>query len=130
MKRACIDTHALIWHATRPKRLGRAAARWLRDADAGRAQISIPAIVAIELTLLREAGRNVLGPEQVEVLLDAGAFVLEPLDRAQVLEFARLDTVPDPFDRMIIAVARATDLPLITADEDITASALLTTIWD
>lgn len=130
MKRACIDTHALIWHATRPKRLGRAAARWLREADAGRAQISIPAIVAIELTRLREAGRNVLGPEQVEVLLEAGAFVFEPLDRAQVIEFARLDTVADPFDRMIIAAARATDLPLITADEDITASALVTTVWD
>jgi PIN domain nuclease of toxin-antitoxin system len=130
VKRACIDTHALIWHATSPKRLGRAAARWLRDADAGRAQISIPAIVAIELTLLREAGRKVLGPEQVEVLLDAGPFVLEPLDRAHAREFARLETVADPFDRMIIAAARAMDLPLITADENVTASALVTTIWD
>ncbi len=130
MKRACIDTHALIWHATRPKRLGRAAARWLRDADAGRAEISIPAIVPIELTLLREAGRDVLGVQQVEVLLEAGAFALQPLDLAQTIEFARLDTIADPFDRMIIAAARAIALPLITADEAITASALVDTIWD
>jgi PIN domain nuclease of toxin-antitoxin system len=40
MKQACIDTHALIWYLSRPKRLGRAAARLLREADAGRAEIA------------------------------------------------------------------------------------------
>lgn len=130
MKRACIDTHALVWHATRPKRLGRMAIRWLREADAGRAEIVIPAIALIELTLLREAGRGVLGIQQVEALLASGPFELQPLDLAQTLEFAQLDTVADPFDRMIIAAARAAELPLITADGAITASALVTTIWD
>lgn len=130
MKRACIDTHALVWHATRPKRLGRMAIRWLREADAGRAEIVIPAIALIELTLLREAGRDVLGIQQVEALLASGPFELQPLDLAQTLEFAQLDTVADPFDRMIIAAARAAELPLITADGAITASALVTTIWD
>jgi PIN domain nuclease of toxin-antitoxin system len=130
VKRACIDTHALIWHATRPKRLGRAAARWLREADAGRAEIAIPAIIPIELTLLREAGRDVLGMQQIEILLDQGPFVLQALELAQALEFARLDTIADPFDRMIIAAARAADVPLITGDEAITASALVEIIWD
>ncbi|MBL0218037.1 MAG: PIN domain-containing protein [Myxococcales bacterium] len=130
MKRACIDTHALVWHATRPKRLGRMAIRWLREADAGRAEIVIPAIALIELTRLREAGRGVLGIQQVEALLASGPFELQPLDLAQTLEFAQLDTVADPFDRMIIAAARAAELPLITADGAITASALVTTIWD
>ena len=68
MNQACIDTHALVWYLSRPKRLGRAAARLLRAADAGRAEILVPAIVLIELTLLREAGRNVVGVPQVEAL--------------------------------------------------------------
>ena len=71
MNQVCIDTHGLIWYLSRPKRLGRAAARLLREADAGRAEILVPAIVLIELTLLREAGRNVVGVPQVEALLAA-----------------------------------------------------------
>jgi PIN domain nuclease of toxin-antitoxin system len=129
MKRACIDTHALIWHVVRPKKLGRAALRWLRDADAGRAEIIIPAIVLIELVLLREAGRNVIGVPQVDALLD-GPFVLQPLDLAQAIEFAALDTISDPFDRLIIAAARHAELPLNTADEAVTGLALVETIWD
>ena len=129
MKRACIDTHALVWHVLRPKKLGRGALRWLREADAGRAEIVIPAIVPIELTLLREAGRNVIGAPQIEALLE-GPFVLQPFDMTHAIEFAALETVADPFDRMIIATARVAELPLITADELVTESALVETIWD
>jgi PIN domain nuclease of toxin-antitoxin system len=129
VKRACIDTHALIWHVTRPRKLGRAARRWLRDADAGRAEILIPAIVPIELALLREAGRDVIGVPQVQALLD-GPFVLLPLDVAHAVEFAALGTIADPFDRMIVAAARMARLPLITADDLLTELSLVDTIWD
>jgi PIN domain nuclease of toxin-antitoxin system len=129
--RACIDTHALIWYLTRPKKLGRAAARRLREADAGRGEVLVPAIVLVELTLLREAGRNVIGVPQVEALLDAQpAFQLQPLELAQAMEFALLDSLPDPFDRLIVAAARSADVPLISADTVIDASALVETIWD
>ena len=131
MTRACIDTHALIWYLSRPKKLGRAAARRLRESDAGRAEILVPAIVLVELTLLREAGRNVIGVPQVEALLAAQpAFQLQPLDMAEVTEFALLDSLPDPFDRLIVAAARSADVPLISADTVIDASALVETIWD
>lgn len=131
MRRACIDTHALVWFLSRPKRLGRAAVRWLRDADAGRAEILVPAIVPVELTLLREAGRDVIGSSQVEALV-AGypAFVLHPLDMTQANEFVLLEALGDPFDRLIVAAARTAGVPLITADSTIDASALVETIWD
>lgn len=129
--RACIDTHALIWYLSRPRKLGRSAARRLREADAGRCEILVPAIVLVELTLLREAGRNVIGVPQVEALLAAQpAFQLQPLDMAQATEFALLDSLPDPFDRLIVAAARSTDVPLISADTVIDASALVETVWD
>ena len=131
MIRACIDTHALIWYLSRPKKLGRSAARRLREADAGRCEIVVPAIVLVELTLLREAGRNVIGVPQVEALLAAQpTFQLQPLDLDQATEFSLLDSLPDPFDRMIVAAARSADLPLISADTVIDASALVETIWD
>ncbi len=131
MKRACIDTHALVWHLSRPKRLGRAAARILREADAGRAQILVPAIVAIEVSMLREIGRKVIGAPQIEALLAVHpSFNLAPLDMRQAMEFALLQQIDDPFDRMIVAAARALGAPLITADSEIQATALVQTIWD
>jgi len=131
MKQACIDTHALIWYLSRPKRLGRAAARLLREADAGRAEILVPAIVLIELTLLRQAGRNVVGMPQVEALLAAQpAFKLQPLEMTQASEFVLLESLADPFDRLVVAAARGAGVPLITADMTIDQSALVETIWD
>jgi PIN domain nuclease of toxin-antitoxin system len=131
MKQACIDTHALVWYLSRPKRLGRAAARLLREADAGRAEILVPAIVLIELTLLREAGRNVVGAPQVEALLAAQpAFKLQPLEMTQASEFVLLESLADPFDRLVVATARGAGVPLITADMTIDESVLVETIWD
>ena len=131
MKAACIDTHALIWHLSRPKRLGGAATRVLREADAGRVEILVPAIVGVELALLQEAGRRVVGAPELHALVGAQpAFRLLPLDLPQTLEFALLRTLRDPFDRMIVAAARVAGVPLLTADATIHASALVRTIWD
>ncbi|MBI5532548.1 MAG: PIN domain-containing protein [Deltaproteobacteria bacterium] len=131
MKRACIDTHALVWHASKPKRLGRRALRLLREADLGRAQVLVPAIVAVELSLIREAGRRVIGPAELRALLSAQpAFCVLPLDLEQTVEFALLSSIADPFDRLVIAAARSAGVPLITADETIASSGLVPTLWD
>lgn len=131
MKRACIDTHALVWYLSRPARLRRRALRLLRDADAGRAEIAIPAMVVVELTMLQEAGRRVPGAAQVQALVDAQpAFRVQPLDLDVATEFVLLSALRDPFDRMIVASARVADAPLITADGNISDSALVETIWD
>jgi PIN domain nuclease of toxin-antitoxin system len=131
MKRACIDTHALIWYLSKPKRLARAAARVLREADAGRAKVLVPAIVAIELSLLHEVGRRTVALPQLEALFAAQpAFELLSLDMAQAKEFALLQTIADPFDRLLLAAARSAAAPLITADGAIHDSALVDVIWD
>jgi PIN domain nuclease of toxin-antitoxin system len=130
-KTVCIDTHALIWYLSKPKRLGRAAARQLRQADVGRCNVLIPAVVPIELALLREAGRNVVGPAQVEALLRVqSAFRLVPLDLSQGLEFSLLTALSDPFDRLVVACARVFSASLITADTGIHDSSLTPVIWD
>ena len=131
MRQACIDTHALVWYLSRPKRLARSARRLLREADAARAVVLVPAIVAVELSLLREAGRNTVGVAQLEALLAAQpSFRFLPLDLPQATEFAFLQTVRDPFDRMILAAARTAGVPLVTADEAIHGSALVEVVWD
>lgn len=131
MKRVCIDTHALIWHLSKPKRLGKGAARVLHDADRGRVAVLVPAIVGIELALLRGAGRKTVGIPQLEALVSAQpAFTILPLDLAQAREFALLESVDDPFDRMIIAAARSAGISLVSADAVIRNSGLVDVVWE
>lgn len=131
MKRAVLDTHALVWHLTSPKRLGAGARKALRDADSGRTEILIPAIVIVELTLLQRAGRKTVGAAEVHAVLAAQpAFRVAPLDLAQAIEFSLLSNIGDPFDRMIVAAARVLDAPLVTADDAIHTAALVPVIWD
>lgn len=131
MKRVCLDTHVLIWHLASPKRVGRTATRLLRDVDAGRAEALIPAIVVVELSLLREAGRRVVGPVEVEALTAAQpGFRVLPLDAEQGREFALLSSLRDPYDRLVVAAARCADAVLLTADDAITRSSLVDVAWD
>jgi PIN domain nuclease of toxin-antitoxin system len=131
VKRACIDTHALVWYLTAPRRLGRGAARWLRDAEAGRAEILVPAIVPVELVLLREAGRRLVGPAELLALFGAqSGIALIGLDLDQAFEFGHLVGITELFDRLIVATARSCDAPLITRDAEIIQSQLVETVWD
>lgn len=131
MKEYVLDTHAFVWWTTRPKRLGRNAARVLRDVDAGRARAWLPSIVGVELILLAEAGRRLIGVAEIEAATkrNEGIRVL-PQELTQVAEFALLTALADPFDRMIVAAARAAKHPLITADDTIAESGLVDVIWD
>jgi len=131
VKAYVIDTHAFIWHVSRPKRLGRRALRALRDVDGGRARCWVPAAVAIEICLLREVRRIPLGLTEVEATMrDNPAFRPLPIDFSQVMQFALLPSVDDLFDRLIVAAARALDCPLITADTDMGESGLVDVVWD
>jgi len=131
MREFVVDTHAFVWWASRPKRLGRAAARALRDVDAGRARAWIPAIVGIELTLLAEHGRRLAGVAEMRAATLRNDHVrILPLDPVQTTEFALLGMLSDPFDRMIVAAARAAGHPLVTGDEPIAESGLVEVVWD
>ena len=131
MKAYAIDTHAFIWHVSRPKRLGRRAVRALRDVDAGRAQCWVPAAVAVEISLLREVRGIPIGLTEVEATMHHNpAFRPVPLDFAQVMQFALLPRLDDLFDRLIVAAARTLDCPLITADAGMRESELVDVVWD
>lgn len=131
MKEYVLDTHAFVWWATRPARLGKAAGRVLRQVDAGKARAFIPSVVGIELTLLAEAGRPLVTVAELEAATVRNREVrILSQDLAQATEFALLGSLRDPFDRMIVSAARAVGHPLITADANIADSGLVAVIWD
>lgn len=131
MKEYVLDTHAFAWWAQSPKRLGRRARRALAAVDVGEARAFIPAIVGVELSLLQEAGRRLVTAADIEAATrrNREVRVLE-LDLAQAMEFAVLAALSDPFDRMIVAAARAIGRPLVTADANIRDSGLVDAVWD
>lgn len=128
--RVVLDTHALIWSLTAPKRLGKAAARLLQQAEAGRVLALVPAIVLVELALLTEAGRRTPSVREVVALLEEGPLAELPLDARQADEFAALRALRDPFDRMVVAAARVAGARLITADAALHAAAMVPAVWD
>lgn len=130
MKSYVFDTHTFVCYV-RGRRVGRAAARALREIDRGRSRAWIPAVLAVELALLRERHRSEIGIPELEATLERNAEIRPlPLDLAQVREFALLPALRDPFDRLILAAARSLRCPLLSADEAIAASGLAQVIWD
>jgi len=126
-----LDTHAFAWWAHSPKRLGRRARRALSAVDVGKANAWVPGIVGVELSLLQEAGRRLVTVADLEAATQLNACVqVLPLDLAQAREFALLAALEDPFDRMIVAAARATGRALITGDQRIADSGLVPVIWE
>lgn len=131
MKAFVLDTHTLVWYLSAPKRLGKSARRSLASVDKGKARALIPAVVLVELALLREAGRRVIGTLEVEAAMKVNSNVcLHPMDLAQAKEFGLLGSLPDPFDRLVVAAARSAEAPLLSADGVIQASGLAPVLWD
>jgi PIN domain nuclease of toxin-antitoxin system len=114
------DTHALIHHITgRKRRLGRKARSTFERVKRGTDAVLIPFTVLEEVMLLSEAGKVRLPlpfRDLVISLAQADNFDLGVNDMQLLLEAASFTTLPDPYDRLIIAQARVAGLPLIAGD--------------
>jgi PIN domain nuclease of toxin-antitoxin system len=128
------DTQALIHHVTgRKRKLGRRAREIFDRSDRGADTIVVPFTVLEEVLLLSEVGKiHIPLPfREFVIALDKSDNVdLIANDTAVVLEAATFTIMRDPYDRMIIAAARAAGLPLITGDEEVQESGLVRTVWD
>jgi PIN domain nuclease of toxin-antitoxin system len=129
---AVCDTHALLFHAARDRRLGRLAAAAFARCEAREALMYVPAAVIWEIALLARRGRIDLGRPLASFcddLFSNPAFQSFDLGVEQVLLATEYPPNADPFDGLIVAAARLLDLPLITRDRDIVASAVVPTVW-
>jgi len=126
-----LDTHALVWMASEPKRLSRRAAQAIRAAER-EGGLAISAITLWELASLFSKGRiQAFGTVESSIaLLIQGVIVRNITPEIASLATQFPDSYPrDPADRLIGATARAEGIKLITRDANIAASPLLQTIW-
>ncbi|MBI4815811.1 MAG: type II toxin-antitoxin system VapC family toxin [Deltaproteobacteria bacterium] len=126
------DTHPLIFHAAGGRRLGAKAARHFAACERGAALLYVPAVVVWECALLARRRRVEFGRSVESFFTDLfGNPAFQPLDLTLGQLYLADEARPneDPFDALICAAARALDLPLITADADITDSGLVRVVW-
>lgn len=128
--RYVLDTHALVLAIGAPKKLGPEAQRVMRRIERGQDEGLIPAAVGSEIALLRELGRTDIGIPELKVLFDeAPGLRLLPLDFAQLEVFATLQSIRDPFDRLIVSATLSQGARLMTKDSLLTESGLVHAIW-
>lgn len=130
---AATDAHALIWAATgHERKLGTAARRMFRRAEAGKTVIYVPAIVVIEIGEAVHAG-EVTFPIGFEAwitgLLSSGSFLYSDLTLEIILKSQELYGIPERGDRLVAATAMILDCPLITHDPEIAGLANLNLLW-
>ena len=112
-----LDTHVVVWlYGGDVAQLSKAARDQIDKDD-----VLVSPAVVLELECLNEIGR--LGPSALSVMAalrkDIGLKVCE-LPFFTVVEQALAEKwVRDPFDRLIVAQAKANQAPLITKDETI-----------
>lgn len=116
--RLLLDTHAILWWLTFDQRLGEAARAHVASAQA----LSwVSAASAWEAAIKFAARRLPLPKPPADLLSDAAlqaaGFRALPMHVAHALMAGALPRYhDDPFDRMLVAQARAEDLTIVTAD--------------
>lgn len=129
------DTHPLVWYlAKKENKLPKSVLAAFKSAQEGSgAHIWVPAAVVWELSeLMRKTDRIKLDAQFEDLIKENFYF------RSMTITELHLDDLVighslifnrDPFDRLIVATALRLDLPLMTADGDITDSKSCEVFW-
>jgi len=112
-----LDTCALLWLASRDKKLSRSALKEINEAPA----VYVSAISGFEIAIKAARGKLELpNPPQewFERIVEHHGLSVLPLELDVCIAAAQLPPIHnDPCDRFIIAAAKLSGLPVVTADE-------------
>ncbi|MGF1588584.1 MAG: type II toxin-antitoxin system VapC family toxin [Pleurocapsa sp.] len=129
-----VDTHALIWFLEGNPRLGTSAKTILANTDS---KLILPAIALAEAVWIVDRARTSI--PSVTDLFDAvnsdPRIVIYPIDKAVIEQSISLSAITEMHDRLIVATAlvlenRGEKIGLLTCDRNITASGLITLVWE
>lgn len=124
-----LDTHILIWWLEEPRKLSRQQTRVIEDAERLQRTVGVSSITLLELAVLdnrRSLRADV--KEVLEALRNNPLFEIIPFTLDIAAETAGLTSFRDPADRAIVATALVRRLKLLTADEDIIESNLVSVV--
>jgi PIN domain nuclease of toxin-antitoxin system len=130
-----LDTHALIWWVSQPKRIPAKARRLIDAAVTDGESVSVSSISMWEVAMLVAHRRLTLTLDTNAWIAHVEAlpfFTFVPVDNQIAVRAVQLDDFPhrDPADRMIVATALGLGAVMLTADARLRAYRPLKTVWD
>jgi PIN domain nuclease of toxin-antitoxin system len=127
-----LDTHVWVWWITRPERLTRGQLAAIERAlSSGTEPILVSIISCWEVALLCQAGRlrfSIPAELWLERATAITGLEVLPLSLAIVVTAARLVSLRDPADMLIVATAQHQGARLVTSDARIEESGLVATV--
>ena len=130
--RFLLDTHVVVRWLAEPKKLSREQARVLREAVRSSEPVSVSAVSLLEIAVLLSSGRHRIRASIDDLLAEIEEnpiFDVLPLTTTIAAEVAAIGFVlRDPADRAIVATARVHRLRLLTSDQRIIESGLVSVI--
>lgn len=130
-----LDTHALVWWVSEPKRVPARARRVIDAAVAAAEPVAVSSISLWEVAML-------VARKRLALTIDTSAWIehvealpfltFVPVDNRIAVRAVQLEGFPhrDPADRMIVATALGLGAALLTADARIRAYKAVKTVWD
>ena len=108
-----LDTHILLWWLADDQKLPELAAAAIAD---GQTFVTVSAATAWEIAIKKAASR-LEAPDDLLEVIEGNNFESLSISPAHALAAGALPAHhADPFDRMLIAQARAEDLTVVTVD--------------
>jgi PIN domain nuclease of toxin-antitoxin system len=129
--RFLLDTNIVVRWFAAPGRLSREQVRVIREAERRGESLGLSATTLIEIAIMRREGRHRLEGniddifEQLEV---GPSFRVLPITIPIAIDAGALSILRDPADRTIVATARIHQLRLLTSDQRIIDSKLVSVI--
>jgi len=116
--RLLLDAHALLWWLADDPTLDRKARVLISDPTN---EVIVSAVTVWEIAIKRAIGK-LSAPDGLAAVLEESGFIEAPVTAADAERAGGLEAIHrDPFDRMLVAQARAEKLTLLTADEALAA---------
>jgi PIN domain nuclease of toxin-antitoxin system len=116
MRRLLLDTHVFLWWLAHDPRLGAQAKVAIADTAN---PVFISAASGSEIAMKRQLGK-LSAPDNLDAAVEAEGFAHLPITFFHAEQAGLLPGDPsDPFDRMLVAQARAEGLLIVTADPNI-----------
>lgn len=127
------DSHAIVWYIKGSDRLSAPAASALKEAESTDGVV-VSVASLIDLWYVTQTTKTVTEADLAELRKTMSASLelsLHPIDEdvADATTEIPLDVLRDPWDRFIVATAKALGLSLVTRDQPIRDSGLVSTIW-
>lgn len=128
-----LDTGAWLAWTSAPAKLSQKAMRAITDEEKDRGVV-VSAVSVWEVALKAAAGKLELDRDVRQWVTFASSYpglTVLPIEPADTLESTALpgDFQGDPIDRVLVALARRLDCPIVTSDKAIRAYRHVHTIW-